>query len=118
MSTPIVVCLCGSTRFWKAFQEAALRETLAGNIVLSIGAATGTDQEHFGHLSEEEIKFLKASLDVLHYQKIDMADQILVLNVGGYIGESTAREMFYALSKGKGIQFLEHGHVYPYWNND
>ena len=42
--TPTIVCLCGSTRFWREFQRASLRETLAGKIVLSIGAASGTDQ--------------------------------------------------------------------------
>ncbi|MGN6698497.1 MAG: helix-turn-helix domain-containing protein, partial [Thermomicrobiales bacterium] len=47
---PTVVCLCGSTRFWRTFQQASLQETLAGRIVLSIGAASGTDDEHFGNL--------------------------------------------------------------------
>jgi hypothetical protein len=109
---PTIVCLCGSVRFFKTFTEASLSETLAGKIVLSIGAATSTDEDHFGHMSEEEIKWLKARLDVLHYQKIDMADEILVLNVGGYVGESTSREIFYALAHGKKIRFLENAR-YP-----
>jgi len=51
---PTIVCLCGSTRFWQTFQEANLQETLAGKIVLSIGAANGTDDEHFGALPRDE----------------------------------------------------------------
>lgn len=94
--TPTVVCLCGSTRFWRTFQEASLQETLAGKIVLSIGAASGTDDEHFGNLPQDEYDRIKRDLDWLHLRKIDLADEILVLNVGGYVGESTRREIEYA----------------------
>ena len=104
---PVIVCLCGSTRFWREFQAASLRETLAGKIVLSIGAATGTDDEHFGNLPKEEYDRVKAMLDELHLRKIDLADEILVLNVGGYIGESTARECCYASNQKKYIRLLE-----------
>lgn len=104
---PPVVCLCGSTRFWQTFQEASLQETLAGRIVLSIGAATATDEEHFGHLSTEERAVIKERLDELHLRKIDMADEVLVLNVGGYTGESTRREIAYARRQGKRIRWLE-----------
>ncbi len=51
---PTIVCLCGSTRFWRTFQQASLSETMAGKIVLSIGAASGTDDEHFGNLPRDE----------------------------------------------------------------
>jgi hypothetical protein len=104
---PTIVCLCGSTRFWRAFQQAGLRETLAGRIVLSIGAASGTDDEHFGNLSRDEYDRIKAMLDELHLRKIDLADEILVLNVDGYVGESTAREIAYARLLGKPIRWLE-----------
>lgn len=85
---PIVVCLCGSTRFSHAFREANLRETLAGRIVLTIGCD-------------------KAGLDELHKHKIEMADEILVLNVAGYIGDSTRSEIAHALAHGKPIRWLE-----------
>ena len=73
---PTIVCLCGSTRFWRTFQQASLRETLAGKIVLSIGAASGTDDEHFGNLPPEEYHRVKAQLDELHLRKIDLADEV------------------------------------------
>lgn len=104
---PKIVCLCGSTRFWREFQSASLRETLAGNIVLSIGAASGTDDEHFGDLPRVEYEAVKARLDELHLRKIDLADEVLILNVGGYIGESTARELAYARKCDKPVRFLE-----------
>lgn len=104
---PVVVCLCGSTRFWREFQAASLRETLAGRIVLSIGAASGTDDEHFGNLPPEEYKRVKAELDDLHLRKIDLADEVLILNKGGYIGPSTSRELEYAQGLGKRVRFLE-----------
>lgn len=104
---PKIVCLCGSTRFWKQFQEASLKETLAGKIVLSVGAAVASDEEHFGHLPEREKAHIKAKLDELHLRKIDLADEVYILNVGLYVGESTAREIAYALSLGKPVRWLE-----------
>lgn len=106
---PTVVCLCGSTRFWREFQREGLAETMEGRIVLSIGAATGTDDEHFGNLPKEEYDRIKGMLDTLHLRKIDLADEILVLNVDGYVGESTAREVAYARRHGKRIRWLEAG---------
>lgn len=104
---PTIVCLCGSTRFGKAFQEANLRETLDGKIVLGVGCTTHSDQELFGHLSESEQRELKIKFDELHLRKIDLADEVLILNVDGYIGESTQRELEYAKAQGKIIRFLE-----------
>lgn len=104
---PTIVCLCGSTRFWREFQRQSLAETLAGKIVLSIGAASGTDDEHFGNLPREEYERVKTMLDELHLRKIDLADEVLILNVDGYIGESTRRELDYAMRHGKAIRFLE-----------
>lgn len=104
---PTIVCLCGSTRFWRAFQAAGLRETMAGKIVLSIGAASGTDDEHFGNLPRGEYDRIKTMLDELHMRKIDLCDEVLILNVNDYIGESTARELAYAQSLGKVVRYLE-----------
>ena len=107
LDDPIIVCLCGSTRFWRAFQKAGLEETLAGKIVLSIGAASGTDDDHFGNLPRQEYDKIKAELDWLHLRKIDLADEVLILNVGGYIGDSTRREIEYAKQHRKKIRWLE-----------
>ena len=98
---PRIVCLCGSTRFWKTFQEASLKETMEGRIVLSVGAATASDKDH-GITPEQKIM-----LDELHKRKIDLADEILVLNVGGYIGESTRSEIEYAKVLKMPIRYLE-----------
>lgn len=102
---PTIVCLCGSTRFMEAFQRANLEETLAGRIVLSIGCNTKSDTDLLaaGELTED----LKRMLDELHKRKIDIADEVLVLNVGGYVGDSTRSEMEYARAKGKPIRWLE-----------
>jgi hypothetical protein len=98
---PTIVCLCGSTRFLQAFQDANLRETLAGKIVLSIGCNTKSDQD----LALGPVD--KTALDLLHLFKIDLADEVLVLNVGGYVGESIQREIDYARMLGKQIRWLE-----------
>lgn len=99
-----VITLCGSTRFKSAFMEAQKRLTLAGNIVISVGL--------FGHSGDEEVwedtlTKTKIMLDDMHKRKIDMADEIFVLNVGGYIGDSTKSEIAYAISTGKGVAYLE-----------
>lgn len=104
-----IVCLCGSTRFYKEYTEINLAETLAGNIVLSIGAAVASDDTHFGHLLQAERDEIKRKLDELHLDKIAMADEVYVINKHGYIGESTAREIAHARALGKPIRW----HVPP-----
>ena len=96
-----VITLCGSTRFKDQFLEAQKRLTLEGNIVISVGL--------FGHSGDDEVwtEGTKEMLDDMHKRKIDMADEIFVINVGGYIGSSTRSEIEYARSLGKGIRFLE-----------
>jgi hypothetical protein len=104
---PKIVCLCGSTRFGAAFEQANLAETLAGHIVLSIACTSKTDAELFGHLSPDETAALNQRLDQLHRHKIDLADEILVINVDGYIGPSTQSEIDYACAAGKPVRWLE-----------
>lgn len=103
---PKIVCLCGSTRFMEAFKDANLNETIAGNVVLSIGCDTKSDKDliALGKLTKEA----KEGLDELHKRKIDLADEILVLNVDGYIGESTRSEIEYAKKTNKSIRMLEY----------
>ena len=98
-----VITLCGSTRFKDQFLEAQKRLTLEGNIVISVGL--------FGHSGDDEVltEGTKEMLDDMHKRKIDMADEIFVINVGGYIGSSTRSEIEYAKSHGKGIRYLEEG---------
>jgi hypothetical protein len=96
-----VITLCGSTRFKEQFIEAQKRLTLAGNIVISVGL--------FGHSGDDEVwtEGTKEMLDYMHKRKIDMADGIYVINVGGYIGQSTRSEIDYARSQAKTIEYLE-----------
>lgn len=96
-----VITLCGSTRFKKEFLEAQKRLTLEGNIVISVGL--------FGHSGDDVVwtEGVKDMLDRQHLAKIDLADEIFVINVGGYIGDSTRREIAYAEYKGKSISYLE-----------
>ena len=97
---PTIVCLCGSTRFQQTFINANRDETIKGNIVLSVGM--------FGHQEGLDMNGeLKQRLDELHKRKIDLCDEVLVLNAGGYVGESTASEVEYAKEIGKPIRWLE-----------
>ena len=105
----VLVCLCGSTRFSEAFRLANLRETLAGRIVLTVGCDTKSDADLIA--AQTMTEDVKANLDELHLDKIDLADEILVLNVGGYIGDSTRREVLHASARGKNIRWLEPSNV-------
>jgi len=78
---PTIICLCGSTRFGEAFQDANLRFTLAGMIVLSIGCDMRSDAEIFGDATEDALALIKAGLDALHKRKIDLCDEVFVLDL-------------------------------------
>ena len=93
---PEIVCLCGSARFVQEMRAANLELTLAGAIVLAPAEAAGqfTDEQ-------------KAALGAVHRRKIDLADRILVVNPGGYIGESAAGEFAYARAAGKPVGFTD-----------
>jgi hypothetical protein len=97
---PVIVVLCGSLKFPEEWIKATERETLDGKIVLSVGCI-GLDG-CLGHDKDD-----KEKLDHLHKRKIDLADEVLVLNKNGYIGESTRSEVAYALYIGKPIRWLE-----------
>ena len=96
-----VITLCGSTKFKDKFMEIQKILTLKGNIVISVGL--------FSHSGDDEVwsENIKEMLDDIHKVKIDMSDEIFVINVNGYIGESTRNEIEYAKSKGKVIRYLE-----------
>lgn len=104
---PTVVTLCGSTRFGAAFRLENARETLAGRIVLTVGCDLRGDTDLLVGMTDAERETVRARLDELHLRKIDLSDEILVLNVGGYVGASTAREIEYARQRGKTIRWLE-----------
>lgn len=97
-----VITLCGSTRFKDDFFEIQKRLTLEGNIVISVGLfGHSGDSEVWENMDEGTLTKTKEMLDDMHKRKIDMADSIYVINVDGYIGESTKSEIEYALAHGK-----------------
>ena len=103
-----VITLCGSTRFKDQFMEAQKRLTLEGYIVISVGLfGHAGDQEVWDSMDEGTLSKTKEMLDDMHKRKIDMADEIYVINVGGYIGDSTRSEIQYAEEHGKTVRYYE-----------
>lgn len=103
-----VITLCGSTRFKNEFMEVQKRLTLEGNIVISVGLfGHSGDNEVWEGMDEDTLTQTKIMLDDMHKRKIDMADEIYVINVNGYIGDSTKSEIAYATEHGKVVRYLE-----------
>lgn len=98
---PPIVCLCGSTKFINEFDNQSLRLTLEGKIVLSVGSHYARSRQYADGKDGHKVR-----LDELHRRKIDLADSIFVINVHGYIGESTRREIEYAMATGKPVRYL------------
>lgn len=96
---PQIVCLCGSTRFVEEFRAANRDLTLAGAIVVA--------PAEFEHAGDQITNEQKATLSTLHFAKIDLADRVMVVNPGGYIGESTQREISYADQTGKPVEYTD-----------
>ena len=118
-----VITLCGSSRFKKDFEEEAQRLTLEGNVVISLGVFSKSSIDNIFDANDEEMRIqLKDMLDDIHKQKIDMADEIFVINKDGYIGKSTWEEIQYAISKNKLVRFMENESLkyfnYSYYLSD
>lgn len=103
---PTVVCICGSTRFADAMNTVGERLTLLGKIVVR-PEVVAYDGHRDPQLSDPSVK---ERLDELHLRKIDLADEVFVVNVDGYVGDSTRREIAYALREGKPGSVHERGH--------
>ncbi len=103
-----IITLCGSTKFKDEFMKAQKDLTLQGNIVISVGLfGHSGDNEVWENMDDGTLTKTKIMLDDMHKRKIDMADEIFVINVGGYIGESTKSEIEYAKNTGKTVNYLE-----------
>jgi len=102
---PPITVLCGSTRFKDAWYEQGKRLTHEGHIVLSVGDLDTSSSARNVNVPIDPA--LKVRLDELHKRKIDLADEVLVLNVGGYIGSSTRSEIEYAEKLGRPVRYLE-----------
>jgi len=96
-----VITLCGSTKFKDDFIREQKRLSLEGNIVISVGM--------FGHSGDKEAlsDSIKEMLGDMHKRKIDMADEIFVINKDGYIGTSTKSEIEYAIQTNKKVNYME-----------
>lgn len=103
-----VITLCGSTRFKDEFMKVQKDLTLKGNIVISVGLFSHSgDDEVWENMDEGTLTKTKEMLDDMYKRKIDMADEIFVINVDGYIGDSTKSEIEYAIKTGKKVNYLE-----------
>ena len=103
-----VITLCGSTKFKDEFLKTQKDLTLKGNIVISVGLfGHSGDSEVWENMDEGTITKTKEMLDDMHKRKIDMSDEIFVINVNGYIGDSTKSEIEYAIKTGKKVNYLE-----------
>lgn len=95
----MIITICGSTRFKDQILDTARDLTLMGHIVLTPCV--------FHHVEETELTTEeKIRLDNLHKEKINMSDAIFVVNVDGYIGESTYGEIDWATRMKKQVFFL------------
>lgn len=103
---PIVVTLCGSTRFKQQFVEINAKFTLEGKIVLAPGIFVHTDGQ-LPELTEDQWAHQKIKLDILHKHKILNSNEIFVINVGGYVGDSTLSEIQFATQYKIPIKWLE-----------
>ena len=102
-----VITLCGSTRFKYDFMKVQKELTLKGNIVISVGLFEHSgDNGVWEDMKEGTLTYTKIMLDDMHNRKIDMADEIYIINVGGYIGESTKSEIDYAKQNNKKVKYL------------
>jgi len=101
LARPHIIVICGSTRFRREQEDANALLSLNGFIV--VASSVWKDSQGGPDCTEDQ----KAGLDLLHFRKIEMADEVFVVNPGGYIGDSTRNEITYARTLGKPIEFLE-----------
>jgi hypothetical protein len=100
----LVVTLCGSTKFETEFAEVNQRLTMDGCVVISLGMFSLPDLGGYDWTADP--LDLKGRLGALHLHKIRMADEVYIVDPGGYVGESTRREIAYATSLGKPVRYL------------
>ncbi|NUP46180.1 MAG: hypothetical protein HOW97_02530 [Catenulispora sp.] len=100
LNIPRIVVICGSTRFWQEMADAAWNETVVGRIVVK----PDVDMKRPGAVYTDA-QAVKTDLDELHRAKIRLADEVLIVNPGGYVGQSTTAEIAYARELGKPVRF-------------
>lgn len=95
-----IICLCGSTTFKKEYEQMEKELALQGFVVITVSCYPGVDDD-------QRIIEKKEMLDEIHFQKIEMSDEVFIINKGGYIGNSTINEIKYAKKLGKKVRYLE-----------
>jgi hypothetical protein len=121
-SKPKIITLCGSSRFCGEMAVLAWEFEKGGAIALGLHllpqdycVQKGMVPDAAGnihHIGEQE--GVEQQMDALHFKKIEMADTVFVVNIGGYIGASTSREIAYAEHLGKRVAYLEETHNVPH----
>lgn len=109
MSKPKVITICGSSRFGEAMLLAQMHLSMLGHIVIPLGCLGHADLPQGARFltnDSNENSPEKQALDQLHFRKIDISDEIFVVNVGFYIGSSTMREIAYAKEQGKIVRYM------------
>jgi len=116
MKRPKIICFCGSTRFTVEMMVVRWEYEKAGHIVLTWNVLPDSyiEHHHKGQVKDgglykniADAEGVKEQMDELHKRKIDLADEVLVINIGGYIGESTRSEIEYANKIGVHVKYLE-----------
>lgn len=103
---PEVVCICGSSRFIDQIAVLAWEIEKSGAIALGMHLLPMGYTDQADHQAEHE--GVADKMDTLHLRKIDMADRVIVVDVRGYIGDSTRREIAYAERTSKPVDYMSH----------
>lgn len=115
MDKPKVVCICGSSRWVKLHHLEQMSETLKGHIVIPLGFYGHADYPTGSRkLTEDcdENNKIKKNIDQLHFRKIDLSDEVLVITVDHYVGNSTQREVDYAIQQGKPVIYKNYTYMF------
>lgn len=107
---PKIICICGSSRFADHAAVASWNFSKQGFITVSYELLPEWYHEKSGKVARDhyaEQEGVANILDELHLRKIDLADEVFVINVGGYIGDRTKIEIAYANRQRKPVNYLE-----------
>jgi len=101
------ITLCGSAKFEKSFHDWNEKLTFAGHVVYSLAVYPSSKERNKNWYTEEQ----KTLFDLVHFAKIEESDAVVVLNVDGYVGDSTRREITWAQIREKQVLYLETDHA-------
>ena len=112
MNKPKVIVLCGSSKFCQIMAVCAWvleRDEGAITIGLHLLPEWYSPDLPDSHLAEHE--GVASAMDELHKRKIDLADEIFIVNYKDYIGDSTKNEIMYAQEKGVPVRWFQHDDI-------